>query len=1211
MQPDITSQHSDPAQSKIHRENNTNSLSCLTSNGDEDEMDRANGKECNGTDDNVLRGSMEDLNHFISDNVAPGGDHGSSVTPLPEATHSLTTSSLATQNDLIPPSPTPISVWAADLPAVDQPQEAIPPSSPRFPHSPSHIFEISQVSDFDDENDRRIQETKDVFTDTQKIAYVGLCAVTSLEVVHECHGKDFAYARMSAGNWQRKVIRSLYMHMDISSEGKAIFGSHYGTWGCLFMPPPSITEISMIESLAKHNILPTDLVHQFTSQGETTTVPVGPMHKVELDSNVKKDKPEIVIDDMTTVCGGDGDQAPEKSLSDLENSVNLDNRPETNLSETPDDKGSDADSVDAQVGENATDDNADNDTTSVRSDRPASDTSSRTVGFDHDDTTKTEDTTLDSKPTDPIVEEGKPQELVVDLRWTVVCDLVILCLSMNNYDARSRVFIRKIASYLSLEWPEVIAFERRISEYLAQNDPSWETESEMSFMTTGSDETTMTNATSEFAVSHKNDAMRTSRNKQQKKKRYIMMGLATLGGGLVLGLSAGLMAPVIAGGLGAVLTTVGVTGTSGFLGGTAGIALITSGATVAGGRIGAKRMFNRTKGVDTFEFVTVKAEDRVNCLITITGWLSRPDNKEEAAHPFCTIDSLMGDHYTLFWEPELLTELGSAIKIIATEVVTQAIQQALQHTIMGALLAGLTWPLALTKIGYLIDNPWANALDRARIAGLILADSLMNRSMGSRPVTLVGFSLGARVVFFCLLELARMHAFGLVEDVAIFGTPVSASMSQWKECTTVVAGRFVNGYATNDWLLGFLFRASTGGLGSVAGLRPLKNVEQNVTNLDCTDLVKGHLHYRTAIPKLLKRAGFEVTSEELPELKEKERPSGVMGLVGFGRSSLAVNENDSKERASSSGSRSSTPSIDNDSAASKLATEMDVPASSDLDHDESKEPKLNKQPLLNRAKASSLSSFSSGKASITLPNRRGSPDITLNTHSPVVHSTSLSSPIPYRDLDSVSSPRDSNENVKYSLESSVPMVRSKSDVTYDSNLLHPSSEPEERPPPVPLISSQTDMDLIAGIIANATAAASSKTGSYSSLSSGKASLAPRLTPSASASTQNSSSANVTEKRAFRDLFGSRPKVTHAATAPAQVPVKDVKAEPASTSFFSKSLFGRRKDDLSDPNQLELVEAGVEVKELKSTLGTMVVPHEISNPLPKVTLEMPKHAHRLG
>lgn len=231
----------------------------------------------------------------------------------------------------------------------------------------------------------------------------------------------------------------------------------------------------------------------------------------------------------------------------------------------------------------------------------------------------------------------------------------------------------------------------------------------------------------------------------------------------------------------------------------------------------------------------------------------------------------MGDHYSLYWEPEMLEELGGAFRIFATEAVTFSIQQALAHTIMGALLAGLAFPLALTKLGYIVDNPWANALDRSRLAGLILADALMNRNLGSRPITLVGYSLGARVIFFCLLELARVKAFGLVENVALFGTPVSASKAEWKECTTIVSGRFVNGYATNDWLLGFLFRTSTAGLGNIAGLRPLSHIEGNrVQNLDCTDLVTGHLSYRSSMPKLLKRAGFVVTSEELP-VKEKEQ----------------------------------------------------------------------------------------------------------------------------------------------------------------------------------------------------------------------------------------------------------------------------------------------------------------------------------------------------
>jgi hypothetical protein len=156
------------------------------------------------------------------------------------------------------------------------------------------------------------------------------------------------------------------------------------------------------------------------------------------------------------------------------------------------------------------------------------------------------------------------------------------------------------------------------------------------------------------------------------------------------------------------------------------------------------------------------------------------------------------------------------------------------------------------------------------------------------------------------------------------------------------------------------------------------------------------------------------------------------------------------------------------------------------------------------------------------------------------------------------------------------------------------------------------MDLIAGIIANATAAASSKTGSYSSLSSGKASLAPRPSTSTSTSDETTSSATVTEKRPFRDLFGgSRAKGSNTnTTTTSSNSSRELKTETSSSSFFGKGLFGRRKDELSDPNQLELVEAGVEVKELKSTLGTMVVPHQVSNPLPKVTLEMPKHA-RLG
>ena len=74
------------------------------------------------------------------------------------------------------------------------------------------------------------------------------------------------------------------------------------------------------------------------------------------------------------------------------------------------------------------------------------------------------------------------------------------------------------------------------------------------------------------------------------------------------------------------------------------------------------------------------------------------------------------------------------------------------------------------------------------------------------------------------------------------------------------------GIRTNDWILGYLFRATSTGLGRVAGLRPIENCG-DIENLDCTELVGGHLLYRDAIPKLMKEAGFLVVTKSLVRSK--------------------------------------------------------------------------------------------------------------------------------------------------------------------------------------------------------------------------------------------------------------------------------------------------------------------------------------------------------
>ncbi|KAF9162734.1 hypothetical protein DFQ26_003280 [Actinomortierella ambigua] len=446
------------------------------------------------------------------------------------------------------------------------------------------------------------------------------------------------------------------------------------------------------------------------------------------------------------------------------------------------------------------------------------------------------------------------RSITVDLKWTMIADLFLIAIGDSVYDSRARALLKTVGRHLGLEWAEIVEMEQAIMKQLQQQA------SQSSSNGGGGGDL--------LKVDTK------SRNAETRKRRMIMMGLATVGGGLVLGLSAGLAAPLIGAGIGAILTSAHITGAtvtaaSAFLTGTGGVAVITSGAAMTGSGLAMKKMARRTAGIDTFEFITVHDNGRANVILTIAGWLDIGD--EDATLPFSTLEPSNGDHTALFWEPEMLMTLGSALGLLTSEILTLTAQEILKHTLLGGLLSALTWPMALTRLGYLIDNPWSNALDRAKLAGLVLADCLVMRSfLGFRPVTLVGYSLGARVIFYCLIELARLDAFGIVEDVFLFGAPVTASSTQWRQAQSVVAGDFVNGYLKSDWVLGFLFRATTGGLGTVAGLRPLQNVGDRIRNVDLTGSVDGHMDYRLKIPTLMRKVGNLTVSSDSFLDKEEE-----------------------------------------------------------------------------------------------------------------------------------------------------------------------------------------------------------------------------------------------------------------------------------------------------------------------------------------------------
>lgn len=145
----------------------------------------------------------------------------------------------------------------------------------------------------------------------------------------------------------------------------------------------------------------------------------------------------------------------------------------------------------------------------------------------------------------------------------------------------------------------------------------------------------------------------------------------------------------------------------------------------------------------------------------------------------------------------------------------------------------------------------------------------MKRHLGVRPVSLVGFSLGARSIFYCLLELAKHKAFGIVQDVYLLGATLTASSKQWREVRGVVSGRLVNAYSGNDWILGYLYRASTGGLSTVAGLSPVEDIP-DVENIDITSILDGHMSYRSKMPLILQHLGFKITADHFDEPDDED-----------------------------------------------------------------------------------------------------------------------------------------------------------------------------------------------------------------------------------------------------------------------------------------------------------------------------------------------------
>ncbi len=380
-------------------------------------------------------------------------------------------------------------------------------------------------------------------------------------------------------------------------------------------------------------------------------------------------------------------------------------------------------------------------------------------------------------------------------RNKILLCLLLLALSLENYSAQSRLLLQMVAASFHLPSSALSDLESTVSHGLLS---------------------TAANMSAEEST--KKEAAENATGRRWK------VGLATVAGAALIGVTGGLAAPFLAAGIGTVMGGLGLSIPliGGYLGAMAGSSILIGGLFGSyGGRMTGMMMEKYAKEVEDFSFIPVKdisdstaeinsasalgeAENykhKLRVAIGISGWLM---DESDITAPWQAFSSSTIEPFALRWEVSSLLDLGISIsKVLKSYAWSAAKLELVRRTIFASLFAGL-WPLGLLRIARVLDNPYSVAKARSDKAGRVLAQALMQKVQGERPVTLV-----------------------------------------------------VNVYSQEDYILGFLYRTSSLQYG-VAGLQAVEDVER-IENYDATTLMggKGHASYRYIAGQILQQIGVE------------------------------------------------------------------------------------------------------------------------------------------------------------------------------------------------------------------------------------------------------------------------------------------------------------------------------------------------------------------
>lgn len=226
-------------------------------------------------------------------------------------------------------------------------------------------------------------------------------------------------------------------------------------------------------------------------------------------------------------------------------------------------------------------------------------------------------------------------------------------------------------------------------------------------------------------------------------------------------------------------------------------------------------MNHRFDDVKEFEIKNIGNEGHLCINLCISGWITKENEYMYNWGYKSWWNELYkyGDHYCLIWESKELKSLGNSLQnIVISKAKNYVITETLKRTIASGVLSAISLPMKVVDVASLIDNPWSVALQRSENSGNILAELIKSAEYGKRPINLIGYSLGSRLIYKCLMNLIEDEEYKnenhIIENVILMGSPITINKKEWEMIRELIPGKIINIYSKNDWILAYLYRAN-------------------------------------------------------------------------------------------------------------------------------------------------------------------------------------------------------------------------------------------------------------------------------------------------------------------------------------------------------------------------------------------------------------------